>query len=91
VRARYGELVASLVDDGSVASIPGRTSGEYLTDVARTLPTALDAFTAATLVFEAAWYGGRESSVDELAQLRSLAAEVRKAPRAPVDAAEVVS
>jgi hypothetical protein len=58
LRCRHRALVADLVRRGAIPEQPGRTAGEYVRDVARTLPDASVPFAAATELFEAAWYGG---------------------------------
>ncbi len=81
LRARYGELVAELVDDGSLSSLPGRTSGELRAEIGRTRPAADEPFAAATAAFEDDWYGGAEPSAADLERFRALAATVVASPR----------
>lgn len=72
---RYRALVTALVEDDVIPATPGRTAGEYVRDVREgqggdSAVTA--AFTAATDLFETAWYGGVETGPaerDEFARL----------------------
>jgi len=77
MRARYRELVRTLVDDRVLADVAGRTTGEYDRELAVALPAAADAFSELTAQFEDVWYGGREADAEELRRFRSLATEVR--------------
>ena len=65
MRARFGSLVERLVDRGVVADVPGRTSGEYRTDVRTALPEAAEAFAEAADLFDRAWYGDLPTGPDE--------------------------
>jgi hypothetical protein len=65
MRARFGSLVERLVDDGLVADVPGRTSGEYRLDVRTSLPEVADAFADAADLFDRAWYGDLPTGPDE--------------------------
>jgi hypothetical protein len=58
VRARYRVLVGELAAHQVIPDLVGRTAGEFVADVRQTAPGAAPAFTAATEVFEAVWYGG---------------------------------
>lgn len=57
LRCRYRALVAGLAAAGVVDEAPGRTTGEYLTDVRTRRPAATADVAAVTAAFEAAWYG----------------------------------
>lgn len=85
LRARYGELVAELADDGSVAIVAGRTSGELRADVAITRPEGTTAFAEASTAFERVWYGGADASRTDIEHVRSLAADVLRAPKVEAD------
>lgn len=76
LRCRYRALVAQLAARGLVDEVPGRTAGEYRQEVTENLPSASQPFSAATVMFEEAWYGG--GAVDEVrhAQFRAAASEV---------------
>jgi hypothetical protein len=65
MRARFGSLVERLVDQGVVADIPGRTTGEYRTEVRGALPEVGDAFAEASELFDRAWYGDLPTGPDE--------------------------
>src|SRR5690606_15053535 len=58
LRARYRVLVGELARRGVIGDLVGRTAGELVAEVRVTSPGAAPAFSAATEVFEAAWYGG---------------------------------
>lgn len=79
LRCRFRSLVASLVADGQVDDIPGRTAGEYRSEVEVSLPGSARQFAAATAIFEEAWYGNRTTGPDENRRFRELATEVRAA------------
>lgn len=76
VRCRYRALIADLARLGVLDEVPGRTSGEYLGEVGRNLPSAAEAFGGATEVFERAWYGRRPTGAGEAASFRQLAVNV---------------
>lgn len=59
LRCRYRETLARLAAAGLVEEVPGRTTGEYRATVAGSLPAVDEPFTALTIRFEQAWYGGR--------------------------------
>lgn len=82
LRARYGELVAALVEMRALDRVPGRTSGEYRRRLAAAVPAGADDFGAATELFEAAWYGGKAPSPEAYHRFRALAGRVRDASRA---------
>ncbi|MEO7556794.1 MAG: DUF4129 domain-containing protein [Acidimicrobiales bacterium] len=81
VRARYGELVSTLIEDGSVAAAAGRTTGELRVDVAVTRPAGERAFDDASELFDVVWYGGAPADSGDVARLRTLGAAVLSAPR----------
>ena len=76
LRCRYGALVAELIARGLVGDLPGRTTGEYRADVARTLPEAADDFAVATDLFERAWYGDRPTGAEQSARFAERSASV---------------
>jgi hypothetical protein len=82
MRARYRELVRMLVDDGVLADVPGRTTGEYDTELAAARPAAGVAFAEVTERFDAVWYGGRETDADEYVRFRELTGLTRDRTRA---------
>jgi hypothetical protein len=84
LRARYRELVARLVDDGTIVDLVGRTTGELRVEVQAARPDAAGSFSDATSLFEQAWYGGREVDAGQLARLRELAAAVLRSSRQPI-------
>lgn len=59
VRCRYRAVIADLAWKGQVEEVPGRTAGEYLSDLRQSLPSAAEAFAELTVAFEVAWYGDR--------------------------------
>jgi len=78
MRARYRELVRTLVDDGTLADVPGRTTGEYERELAAARPAAADAFSTLTALFEDVWYGGQPATAEQHRRFRALVAEVRE-------------
>ena len=72
LRSRHRALVADLVQRGAIPEQAGRTAGEYVRDVAVSLPDAAPAFAAATELFEAAWYGGATTGAEEATRFASL-------------------
>jgi hypothetical protein len=65
---RYRALVTALVEDDVIPATPGRTAGEYVRDVRAGQgddSPVTAAFTAATDLFETAWYGGVETGPAE--------------------------
>jgi hypothetical protein len=76
LRSRHRALVADLVRRGAIPEQPGRTAGEYVRDVAVTLPDATVPLAAATELFEAAWYGGADTGPAEAARFQALDAQV---------------
>jgi hypothetical protein len=76
LRARHRALVADLVRRGAIPEQPGRTAGEYVRDVERSLPEAAVPLAAATELFEAAWYGGAETGAAEAERFAALDARV---------------
>ncbi len=76
IRARFRELVRTLVDRSQVADLAGRTTRELLEDVTVTTPGAADAFDTACVLFELPWYGDVPTGPQENQRFRSLAAQV---------------
>ena len=88
VRARYRELVRTLVDRDQLPDVPGLTTGELRQALGRTTPAAADAFDRACTTFELAWYAELPVDADDLARLRTAATEVLAAPRSTAAAAD---
>jgi len=86
LRARYRELVGELVDRAILAPLPGRTTGEFRVDVADAAPQVADAFGAASLLFELAWYANEPTGASELRRFGELSARVLDGARRPVGA-----
>ncbi|MCZ7631077.1 MAG: DUF4129 domain-containing protein [Microthrixaceae bacterium] len=76
IRARFRELVRTLVDRSQVADLPGRTTGEMLADLTTTTPDAVDAFHTAALLFELPWYADVPTGETENARFRAAAESV---------------
>ena len=76
LRCRFRALVASLVDQGRLDDVPGRTAGEYRAEVDAGLAEAAADFAEATYLFEDAWYGDEPTGPAENERFRSLAAAV---------------
>lgn len=79
VRCGYRAMVATLAERGVVDEMPGRTAREYERLIDRNLPGATVAFGDATDLFEAVWYGDRETGADEEESLRRLREQVLQA------------
>lgn len=80
LRCRHRAVIAELVRRGAIPDQAGRTAGEYVRDVAASLPEAAPALAAATELFEAAWYGGAATGEAESARFQVLDAQVLAAP-----------
>jgi hypothetical protein len=65
MRARYRWLLGELIDRQLLVNVPGRTPGEYRTDLARIRPDQATALATATDLFERAWYGNEPTGPDE--------------------------
>ena len=78
MRARYRELVGSLIDDGVLADIPGRTTGEYRSEFMAARPADGAAFRELTDLLEAVWYGGVETDAADNQRFRELAVRARR-------------
>jgi hypothetical protein len=76
LRCRYRALVADLAQRGLVDEIPGRTSGEYRSEVTVSLPSAAAEFADATDLFERAWYGAAPAGPEETEVFAGLAERV---------------
>jgi hypothetical protein len=76
LRARYRAVVVDLVRRGVIPEQAGRTAGEYVRDVASSLPDAAPSMAAATELFEAVWYGGATTGPAEAARFVELDARV---------------
>jgi hypothetical protein len=76
LRARYRWMIARLVEQQTLAGVPGRTAGEYRRDVALTMPDLAAPFAAATDLFELAWYGDVPTGADENVRFRAYADRV---------------
>src|SRR5205814_6156127 len=81
LRCRYRALVADLAGRGLLDEIPGRTAGEYRSELAVAVPAAGPPFAGATELFERAWYGGRSTGAGDADRFRHLEAEVLEAAR----------
>jgi hypothetical protein len=81
LRSRYRWLVAELVEREVLRDVPGRTAGEYRTEVGEHAPAAASAFSGASELFERAWYGDLPTGPDENERFRSLAGDVLSGTR----------
>jgi hypothetical protein len=84
MRARYRELVTALVEERVLADLPGRTTGEFLTEYAGARPEGRAAFEELTALFEGVWYGGAETGAADNERFRQLAGAARQAERVGV-------
>jgi len=73
MRARYRELVRTLIDDGVLDDLPGRTTGEYRGEFGHARPAHAEAFIGLTDLFEVVWYGGVETDAADNQRFRQLA------------------
>ena len=76
MRSRYRALVGELVSLGHIPELPGRTAGEYRVDVAARDPVAATPFSAASDLFELAWYGDAPTGADESERFQRLEADI---------------
>jgi hypothetical protein len=76
LRARYRWLLGELIDRQLLVNVPGRTPGEYRTDLARIRPDQATTFATATDLFERAWYGNEPTGPDVNRQFRTCAEQV---------------
>ena len=76
LRARYRSLVSELIHRRQLRDIPGRTTGEFRIELHDRLPVAAEPFSAATDLFDRAWYGDRPTGPDEAAEFQRHADEV---------------
>lgn len=72
LRCTWRATVADLSARGLLDEVPGRTTGEYRTEVARSLPDAADSFSRATALFEDAWYAAVEIGPEQSALAATL-------------------
>jgi Domain of unknown function (DUF4129) len=73
LRARYRLLVGGLAARGVIGDLVGRTAGELVAEVRASRPEATRTFTAATDLFEEAWYGGAAVDPTDLDHFAGLA------------------
>lgn len=76
LRARYRQLVRTLVDRGQLPDVAGRTTGELRADLQLTTPDASAGFDTACVLFELAWYAHVPTGPDQSEQFRRAADEV---------------
>jgi hypothetical protein len=81
LRCRYRALVGELVERRVLRDVPGRTAGEFRREVADATPSAEGDFGGATDLFEAAWYGHRDTGEPESRAFKDLADEVLRTAR----------
>lgn len=68
--ARFRLIVATLVAEGVLANVAGRTTGEYRREFADVRPEQSSTFGAATRAFEAAYYGDVEVGSGDVDDMR---------------------
>jgi len=73
LRARYRQLVRTLVDRRQLPDVAGRTTGELREDLSVTTPGASAAFDTASLLFELAWYAHVPTGPEQSSELRRAA------------------
>lgn len=81
LRCRFRALVGDLVDRSALADVPGRTAGEYRTELGEANPAAAAPFAEATDLFERAWYADEPTGPTENTRFRALADAVLSAVR----------
>jgi len=79
LRARYRVLVGELARRGVIGDLVGRTAGELAAEVRAGAPAVAPAFTEATRLFEAAWYGDAPVGPGERDRFARLAGEALSA------------
>jgi Domain of unknown function (DUF4129) len=84
MRARYRELVRSLIDEGVLGELPGRTTGEFRAEFVHARPQRAGEFGELTDLFEAVWYGGVDTDASDNQRFRALADRSRERVRALV-------
>ena len=77
LRCRYRSLLSTLVRAGVLSDAAGRTSGEHRAVVQATRPSLDVPFTAATGLFERAWYGAEPTGAAESSEFRAAAERVK--------------
>jgi hypothetical protein len=78
VRCRYAAVVTSLVEDGVLGEVPGRTVRELDRELAVAAPSLADDVRSAGVVFEEVWYGHGDAGPAELAVVVRAAREVAR-------------
>ena len=68
--------MADLAERGILEEVPGRTAGEYRSELSLAAPGVAREFAGATDLFEAAWYGNRPTGEPEAGLFRDLAGRV---------------
>jgi hypothetical protein len=81
LRCRYRALVGDLLAERLVDDVAGRTTGELRADVAERAPERAAAFSAASDLFDLAWYADRPTGPEQSARFQALALEVTGARR----------
>jgi hypothetical protein len=73
LRCRYRALVGDLLAERLVDDVAGRTTGELRADVAARAPERAEAFSAASDLFDLAWYADRPTGPEESARFQAFA------------------
>lgn len=81
LRAHWRATVADLAERRLVEEVPGRTTGEYRRHVADSLPGSAEDFSAATRMFEDAWYAGVDVGQDDCTRVKDLLSRVLRQAR----------
>jgi Domain of unknown function (DUF4129) len=81
LRCRYRALVGDLLAERLVDDVAGRTTGELRADVVARAPERAEAFSAASDLFDLAWYADRPTGPEESARFQALALTVTGARR----------
>ncbi len=86
LRCHHRVLVTTLVDDGVVGDVPGRTASEVAAEASAVLRGVDDDLRRLTAEFEAAWYGDRPVDAAGLADFRRAVDRVLAGGRASAPA-----
>ncbi len=76
VRCRYRALVGDLARAGLIDEIPGRTSGEERVQLREVVPSAGPPFDRVAWLFDDTWYGDRDATDDDVAEVERLEQDV---------------
>lgn len=76
MRSRYRGLLADLIERRTIADVAGWTTGELRLEVAAASPAVAEDFSAASELFDRAWYGARPTGAGQRDRFVELEASV---------------